>query len=351
MIKVLYVSNIEVPYRTAFFNQLSKKVDLTVLYERLNSVNRNEEWTKSVKSSFKKLFLKGINIKNEYAIDLSILKYVLSKRYDIIIFGCLNSPSQIIAMRVMKILKRKYILNLDGEYFTNINILKKTVKTILAKKAYKYLVAGEYSAKMLKSIIKDNNIYTYHFSSLTNDELKDNARVVNKNNNNTVIVVGQYFNYKGLDVALECAKIDSKINYKFIGSGIYSKELQKRVYEMNLKNVKIIPFLSKKELYFEYQNCKCLLLPSRKECWGLVINEAASFGCPIIATNGSGAAMDFVEKKWIANGAKEMHQKIVELEKKNYNKKRLLEISKKYSIENMVDETINCIQKEKKNER
>ena len=38
------------------------------------------------------------------------------------------------------------------------------------------------------------------------------------------------------------------------------------------------------DLYKEYQQCKCVLLPSKKECWGLVINEAASFGCPIIST-------------------------------------------------------------------
>ena len=32
--KVLYISNIQVPYRVRFFNLLAEKCDLTVLYER-----------------------------------------------------------------------------------------------------------------------------------------------------------------------------------------------------------------------------------------------------------------------------------------------------------------------------
>ena len=35
--KILYISNIEVPYRVSFFNEFAKHCDLTVLYERKKS--------------------------------------------------------------------------------------------------------------------------------------------------------------------------------------------------------------------------------------------------------------------------------------------------------------------------
>lgn len=342
MLKVLYISNIEVPYRTEYFNQLAKKVDLTVLYERKKSSNRDEKWSESVKSDYCIKYLKGLKILKEYTLDIRILKYAFNN-YDSIIFGCFNSPSQIFAMQIMKLLKKKYILNLDGEYFFSGPGIKKRIKRFLIKGADKYLIAGEQASRNLRKLVKKEKVHTYHFSSLTNRDLEKNAKKINKNTNNKVLVVGQYYNYKGLDIALQCAKNDESIKYRFVGSGKRNKELLQQVETMKLTNVEIIPFLEKEKLFKEYQRCKCLLLPSRKECWGLVINEAASFGCPIIASNDSGAARDFVEKYWLAKDANTMHYKLLELDKKNYNKKRLLEITKRYSIENNVIETINCL--------
>ena len=348
MKKVLYISNIEVPYRNEFFNQLSKKCDLTVLYERKKSSNRDEKWSKSIKSNYKIEYLNGINFKKEYSFDLGILKYIFNNKYDKIIIGCYNSLSQMISIIFMKIFKKRYILNLDGECFIEENSLKTKIKTFFIKGAYKYLVAGEKSAKSLTKIVDKTKIKVYYFSSLTNKELEENSKHINKNINNKILVVGQYFDYKGIDIALEIAKKDSKILYKFIGMGNRSILLNKKIKEMNLKNVKVIPFLEKEKLYKEFQNCKLLILPSKRECWGLVINEAASFGCPIISTHGSGAAVEFLEKKYLAkpNNANDLYNKILNLKITNRLKQELIKKSKKYSIENSVKYTLEIINKD-----
>ena len=70
MKKVLYVSNIEVPYRVKLFNELSKHFDLTVLYERYYSGSRNDEWSKSEKSSFRKVYFEGLKIGNENSFSI-----------------------------------------------------------------------------------------------------------------------------------------------------------------------------------------------------------------------------------------------------------------------------------------
>lgn len=59
MKKILYISNIQVPYRVKFFNELSKYCDLTVLYERKNSTNRDIKWSKSEEDKYKVIFLNG----------------------------------------------------------------------------------------------------------------------------------------------------------------------------------------------------------------------------------------------------------------------------------------------------
>lgn len=352
MTKVLYVSNIEVPYRSEFFNQLSKKIDLTVLYERRKSSNRDSKWTSSVKSNYNIEYLKGINFKNEYTLDLGILKYVFSNKYNKVVIGCYNSPSQMIAIVLMRLFHRKYILNLDGEYFFDGPGLKNKIKRFFIKGADEYLIAGKKACDILSKYVPKEKVHPYYFSSLTKKELEINRKHINKNINNRILVVGQYFDYKGLDIALEVAKLDESIKYRFIGSGNRSKLLEDKVKEMKLKNVEVISFLSKEELYKEYSSCGCLLLPSRQECWGLVINEAASFGCPIVSTNGSGAAIELIDEEFICNvNPQDIYLKIKKIMQSTDSelellKKRLIDKSRKYCIENMVDKNLVVFERE-----
>lgn len=287
MRRVLYITNIEVPYRNRFFNELAKSCDLTVLYERRVSKNRNLEWACSEKRKYKTVFLNGIRINKENTIDLSIFKY-LFKGYDKIIIGCYNSPLQILLILIMKILKMNYCINVDGEPFIEENNIKTRIKKHILKGAELYFVAGEESARNIRKNLSTDNVVTYYFSSLSKQEILDNAKEYkNLNKNDYSIVIGQYFEYKGLDIALEIAEKFPKEKFKFIGMGYRYNQFKKLVISKELTNVEIIPFLSKEELALEYKKCKMLILPSRKECWGLVINEAASYGTPIISTYGS----------------------------------------------------------------
>lgn len=342
MKKVLYLTNIEVPYRVRFFNELAKKCDLTVLYEREQSANRNQAWAGSVSRNFRVKYLRGLKIGNENAFSFGILKEIFSN-YDCIIAGCYNSPAQMAAILTMRLFQIPYILNLDGEPFLAGDGLKKKLKRFFVSGAEKYLVAGEKTAESLRNAIgTDKVIVPYYFSSLTEQEIEEHRQLAGNVRNDTILVVGQYFDYKGMDVALEAARMDLSLRYKFVGMGNRTELFQK---EHDIpENVELIPFLQKKELEEEYKNCAMLVLPTRQECWGLVINEAASFGMPIVSTWGSGAAVEFLEDKYSkylavpgdADGLFDaVRLLLVESEKESYSE-YLLSKSKEYAIENSV---------------
>ena len=296
MKKVLYISNIEVPYRVRFFNELAKYCDLTVLYEREKSTTRNATWAKSEESRYAMKYLHGINIGGENAFSLKILKEI-TKNYDVIIVGCYNSPVQMMAILAMRLMGISYFVNLDGEVFISNNGLKSWLKRFFLTGADCYLVAGEKAAQSLGNILEEKKIVPYFFSSLSQEEIRNHKSLAQKTNRNDIIlVVGQYFDYKGMDVALDAARLDSSLRYKFVGMGTRT-ELFVKEHDIP-ENVEIIPFLQKEDLEKEYRNCAMLVLPSRQECWGLVINEAASFGTPIVSTWGSGAAVEFLADKY-----------------------------------------------------
>ena len=352
MKKVLYLSNIEVPYRVRFFNELARHCELTVLYERQRSANRDAKWTQSEERRYQVKYLHGIKLGGENSFSLGILKDVLSD-YDHVIVGCFNSPSQMLAMLVMRLFRRKYILNLDGEPFLEGGGLKGKIKRFFVKKASKYLVAGEKAAESVAKIVGDRPVFAYPFSSLTRQENADHAALANRcQRSDTVLVVGQYFDYKGMDVALAAARLDHTIRYKFVGMGGRT-ELFRQEQQVP-ENVELIDFLQKQDLEQEYQTCGMLVLPTRQECWGLVVNEAASFGMPIVSTRGSGAAVEFLAdgySEYLAepDDPRSLYMAILCLKSKKNNEeyeKYLVEKAGKYSIEDCVDAHLMCMGEE-----
>ena len=342
MKKVLYLSNIEVPYRVRFFNGLAKYCDLTVLYERKTSANRNGKWAGSEEIQYKAKYLHGIQIGAESAFSLGILKEIFAG-YDVIIVGCYNSPAQMLAILAMRLLRKPYIINLDGEPFLHGSGLKTKLKRFFLSGARKYLVAGEKSARSIKEIAGGKEIIPYYFSSLSNCEIREHAATECRRND-TVLVVGQYFDYKGMDVALEAARLDRSLLCKFVGMGSRMEQFLEDFNGKIPENAEIIPFLQKQELEEEYRNCAMLVLPSRQECWGLVINEAASFGMPLVSTWGSGAAVEFLSEDYpqflakpgdAADLLRGIHDCLKQSNPAEYQR-FLLEKSKNYTIEESI---------------
>lgn len=86
-IKVLYLTNIPVPYRIKMFNEMAKFCDLTVLYERKCSSNRDDTWINSETMQYKYEYLGGIAVGGENAFSFRILKKIFAG-YEVIVIGC-----------------------------------------------------------------------------------------------------------------------------------------------------------------------------------------------------------------------------------------------------------------------
>lgn len=294
MKKVLYITNIPVPYRVKFFNELATEVSLTVLFERHRGGNRDEAWSESEDVHFRAKYLHGIPLGKENGFSFGIFRELFAG-FDAVIFGCCNSPVQLMAMLVLRLLGKPYILNLDGEVFLRGDGIKARLKRFFLSGADKYLVAGEQAGKSIRKIAAGREVIPYFFGSLSEDEVRANA-ARGSSRGEAIAVVGRYYPYKGMDVALEAAKMAPDLKFLFVGMGDRAAAFRQ---EQGIPvNVKIIPFLQKEDMAQLYATCRLLVLPSRQECWGLVIGEAASFGTPIVSTWGSGAAVEYLRRAY-----------------------------------------------------
>lgn len=86
-----------------------------------------------------------------------------------------------------------------------------------------------------------------------------------------------------------------------VGDGRQRRELQDMVRDSGASNVRLVGFLNQSQMPKAYAIAQVLVVPSRQEAWGLVVNEAMNFALPIVASDQVGAVPDLVgdDNGWV----------------------------------------------------
>ena len=79
------------------------------------------------------------------------------------------------------------------------------------------------------------------------------------------------------------------------GEGPLRGEVEAEIRRSSIPDVRITGFLNQTEIPRAYAAADLLLLPSRAETWGLVVNEAMNFSLPILASDRVGCGPDLVQ--------------------------------------------------------
>ena len=227
--KVRYFTNIPSPYRINFFNELGKKCDLEVVFEAEKAPKINSDWYKDNKiKNFKSIFLKK-GIIEEQKINFKILKYV-TKKCDVLVFTNYSYYTEMIALIYAKLLRKKYILQIDGGIISyNENVIKRKLKKFLISNASCYLSPSKETDNFLVYYgAQEEKINRYSFTSLyEKDILKKCISDEEKNKLKTkydipyekvIISIGQFIPRKGFDWMIEAYKdLDKSIGIYIIG--------------------------------------------------------------------------------------------------------------------------------------
>jgi glycosyltransferase involved in cell wall biosynthesis len=81
----------------------------------------------------------------------------------------------------------------------------------------------------------------------------------------------------------------------FAGDGEERANLERRVRELKWDSIRFIGFRNQSELPPLYDLCDLFVLPSDREPWGLVVNEAMNAGKPVIVSDRVGAGPDLID--------------------------------------------------------
>ena len=275
-----------------------------------------------------------------------------------------------------KFLKKKIILEMDSNIY---NLGKKTFYKEFFKRLFVRMcdfgityssLSKEYFIKLgmpeEKIVIKPNVTDNEYWGKEAEKCSRERYKIIKKEGfkNKNFIYVGRFAPEKNLFFMLETfkkVKGDLKSNQWgliLVGGGILEERLKKYVEKEKIKDVFFIPFKQKDELPKYYAISDVLLLPSLREPWGIVVNEAMASGLiPVISercgardliiNNENGFLFDPTQKEELISVMK----KVISAGKninfiKKINKRKIDRINSEYASDKII-ELINLIENQR----
>lgn len=289
-----------------FFNELGKHCELTVVFEKNTSSERDDSWKSYKFLTFKGIILKGFSTAPDAAFCPQILNYLRRSFFDHIVVSNPCTPTGIIAIEYMKVRNISYMIQSEGGFAKSGKGLKEKFKRHLFSNAKLYLSTTEVGDEYFIMYGADRDrIVRYPFTSLfekdvlrsvlTQNEKADIKQSLGITVDKCILTVGRFIHCKGIDVLLRaCQFIDPQISVYIIG-GAPTQEYLDLVEKFDLHNVFFLDHMTIDYLIKYYKAADIFVLPTREDTWGLVINEAMAYGLPIVTTDRCIAGLALVE--------------------------------------------------------
>lgn len=304
--KILIFSNLPSPYFVEYLNELGKHADVLAVFERRKASNRDKSWESVNAINFQYCYLKGIKFGTEASLSFSAKKYIKNNRDRIIIFANPTTPTGILGIRYCIKHKIPYCLQSEGGFAKVDNSFKTKLKKYLFKDASLFLTGMKPETDYFSAYgAPIEKIKQYPFASLSDKDLvnepisledkKAFKKELNICFNKMILYVGSMIQRKGVDVLLKAFKDMPNDTCLFCVGGLPSKIHEDIITTENIKNVFFIEHSNLETLKKYYKVADVFVLPTRYDTWGLVINEAMSYGLPVITTKNCVAGLQLIE--------------------------------------------------------
>lgn len=296
--KVVVVTNIPTPYRKGFFEALasSQSLDLTVLYCAHNE--RGRSWGRQVGSGYKCRFLPGITFGTSFHLNPTLVVELVRERFDVCIVGGYSYPSVVMAILLSKLLRSTTIMWLDGP----VGSKGKGLKRLIVPMASHYIVTSKRAKEsLLRYGVSPSSVdivpLTVDVNLWKDARLRisfQRERLFQDNRfSKIVLFCGRFIPAKNVGFVIELAfrlRDIKELGFVLVGDGPLKNSVLDRIRQLGLTNVVLLGFIPPEELPPIFASSEILVLPSVREQWGAVVNEALASGVPVMVSRVAGAS-------------------------------------------------------------
>lgn len=318
MIRVGYIAGEPNPSRAPHLDRIAEHpdIELTVIYAAA-TVHRRE-WALDLRHD--PIVLTGPRVRavrllhHDYPLTPQIWRLLSRERFDVLVIGGWSLMATQLAIVWARTHGVPYLVISENHFRESrrgwVSTLKQLVLPRIVRPAAGHLVTGtlarehqlHYGARPETITVFPNTVDVTEFGRRA-DELRARRRELRAglgipDDAIAVTQVSRFIPFKGPDEAVEAvararALVDRPLQLVLVGSGPLREQLEARAAELMLP-VTFAGWRSGDELIEAYAATDIFLLLSRREPWGIVVNEAAAVGLPLVITDVVGAAADLL---------------------------------------------------------
>lgn len=144
----------------------------------------------------------------------------------------------------------------------------------------------------------DNNFFISLAEKLSDEKKNIRERYSIKEKSVVILFLGKLVDFKRpFDLLRAFHRIATPdTSLVFVGSGDQEQILKKYIQSHELQNVRLVGFKNQTEIPEFYAMSDIFVVPSSKEMWGLVVNEAMCFQLPLILSDVVGSGADLLQE-------------------------------------------------------
>lgn len=303
-LRIALLTEIPAPFRLPLFRALAGRgdVELRVLFLADRDPRRSYR-VDPAGYGFSARTLPGLELRRGgrwIVANRAVLAELVQFRPDTVVVGGWNQPAFWLAAAWARVARRPLVVWVEStarDERPGSGPLERAKRSLLAQAAG-FLVPGRASAEYLAGLgvsptriaTAPNAVDTAVFGDLV-DELRvdrDGLRAELGLDRCTILYAGRLDPEKSVGTLVEAVRdLDAEL---VVVSGSDPGDLR----EIAPPNVRFVGWQEQRVLARWYAAADVFCLPSRSEQWGMVLNEAAAAGLPIVATEAAGAAWDLV---------------------------------------------------------
>jgi glycosyltransferase involved in cell wall biosynthesis len=285
--RIALLTEVAAPYRAPMFRALAERVELRVFF--LGSVDPRRAYEAPERGlGFDWEVLPGVELRRgpRWAVlSRGVVRALRSFRPDVVIVGGWNQPAFWQALGWSLVRRVPVVCWVES---TLRDARSRSAPGERAKRAFLHacaavLVPGRAAEEYVLALgVEPGRIETGpnavpRDASVTKSDTVSGVRL---------LCVGRLAPEKGIDVLLRAVE-GLPVEVEIAGNGTPPRE--------HPENVRFLGWVEPSELRELYARADVFVLPSLSEPWGMVLNEAAAAGLPLVATDAVGAAHDLIE--------------------------------------------------------
>jgi glycosyltransferase involved in cell wall biosynthesis len=303
--RVSVVSPEPTPYRAPLFDRIAERLDLTVIYAAATVADR----TWSVTPNHHSVFLRGIEVPtarrllhHAYPITPGVVRALRRARPDVVV---VSGWSTFAAQAAVAWCRRKgipYVLLVESHDLGPRRAWRRAVKGAAVPRVLRgaagVLVVGTLARESVVARGADPERVRVFANTIDVDGWSDRVAALRKDRDDgdvVVLSVGRLAPEKGFDTLVRAvaAAGDSRLRIVVAGEGPEREHLAALAAELEVP-LALRGDLPSDALAAEYASADVFALLSRREPWGVVVNEGAASALPLVLSDQVGAAYDLL---------------------------------------------------------